>query len=97
MEADHDDNDNKDAADYEEETRHFNLPFGISAPVDPGYAENTHQACGGRNESIGKTGAIIGMVKVACPEPDVTKKLNTVWNTYINCVINIFKLQAAQK
>ena len=29
-------------------------------------------------------GAIIGMVRAAWPEPETTKKLDTVWNTYIS-------------
>ena len=29
-------------------------------------------------------GAMIGMVRAACPEPDTTKKLNTDWKIYIN-------------
>ena len=36
------------------------------------------------NPGIDISGAITGMVRAACPEPDTTKKLNTDWNTYIS-------------
>ena len=34
------------------------------------------------------SGAMIGMVIAACPEPDTTKKLNTDWKRYISTAAN---------